>query len=289
MRRDALDRLVLSLAAEPGDRGQRARVADRGLATVAAAVRAARAVDEASVLAQADTLGLRWISPGHPEWPAQLDDLDQVDEPGLTGGAPWGLWVRGSGSLAELCRRSVAVVGARECTTYGAEVAAELGADLADRGWTVVSGAAFGIDACAHRGALALGRPTVAVLAGGADVDYPRAHAVLLGRIAETGLVVSEQPPRSTPQAHRFLARNRLIAALSQGTVVVEAARRSGSLNTLRWSDRLGRTSMAVPGPVVSQQSLGTHAAIREGQGVLVTDVDDIEHELGAVGWRVDA
>lgn len=298
----ALDRLLLSMIAEPGDAVLARVVADRGIAAVAAAVRGSSDdlrdidprwrrsgadLDPAAVLAAARADGLRWVVPGDAEWPTGLDDLGAVEPVGPGGGAPLGIWARGSGHLARLADRSVAVVGARACTTYGAEVAAELGADLADRGWTVVSGAAYGIDACAHRGALSLGQPSIAVLAGGVDIDYPQGHAALLRRIADDGVIVSEQPPGAPTRPHRFLARNRLIAALARGTVVVEAARRSGSLNTLRWADRLGRCSLAVPGPVVSQQSLGTHEALRDGVAVLVTGVDDVETELASVGWSV--
>jgi DNA processing protein len=147
-----------------------------------------------------------------------------------------------------------------------------------------VSGAAFGIDASAHRGALAMGRATIAVLACDAGTDYPRAHAALLSRIAETGLIVSEQPPGQVPTKSRFLSRNRLIAGLAGGTVVVEARRRSGSLNTLHWADRLGRPTMAVPGPVTSQQSGGTHQAVRDGKAVLVTGGSEVLSELAGIG-----
>jgi DNA processing protein len=148
----------------------------------------------------------------------------------------------------------------------------------------VVSGAAFGIDASAHRGALAMGRPTIAVLACDAATDYPRAHAALLSRVAESGLIVSEQPPGQVPTKARFLSRNRLIAGLAGGTVVVEARQRSGSLNTLHWADRLGRPTMAVPGPVTSQQSGGTHQAVRDGKAVLVTGGPDVLSELAGIG-----
>jgi len=171
-------------------------------------------------------------------------------------------------------------VGARDCTSYGAEMAADLAADTSSAGFTVVSGAAFGIDASAHRGALATGRPTVAVLACDAATDYPRAHAALLQRIADDGLVVSEQPPGQIPSKARFLSRNRLIAALGAGTLVVEARRRSGALNTLAWADQLGRTTMAVPGPVTSQYSIGTHQAIRGGKAVLVTTGQEVVGEM---------
>jgi len=131
---------------------------------------------------------------------------------------------------------------------------------------------------------LAMEKPSVAVLATGADVDYPRSHSALIARIAESGVIVSEQAPGETPMKGRFLSRNRIIAALSQGTVVVEAALRSGSLNTLRWADQLGRLTMGVPGPVTSSQAAGVHAAIRGGQAVLVTSGKDVIEELGGFG-----
>lgn len=282
---EARDRLVLSLSAEPDDRGLRELVAVDGIAHTARACRRSGRADDTrlgEVLAAAESCGARWIIPGSAEWPPALDDLAGHDPPA----APWGLWVRGHPALGTAVGRAVAIVGARTCTTYGAEVAGDLGADLADRSWTVVSGAAFGIDACAHRGALAVGGRTVAVLAGGVDVPYPRAHASLLDRVADEGWIVSEHPPGEAPRPHRFLSRNRLIAALAAGTVVVEAADRSGSLNTLHWADRLGRVTMAVPGPVVSRQSDGTHRAMREGAAVLVTGADDVEDELRGVGWE---
>jgi DNA processing protein len=193
------------------------------------------------------------------------------------------LWVRGSGSLAELVESSVSIVGARDCTAYGAEQAAEIAADAGSAGFTVVSGAAFGIDACAHRGALAMLTPTIAVLACGAATSYPRAHAALLQRIAEEGLVVSEQRPGQVPTKARFLARNRVIAALTLGTVVVEARRRSGALNTLGWADQLGRVTMALPGPVTSQQSVGTHEAVRDGKAMLVGSGTDVVAALAGL------
>ena len=239
-------------------------------------------LDRAERLAGA--AGLRWLVPGDRAWPQKLDDLDHVQPLQGATGAPLGLWVRGTGNLTKLSSASVAVVGARDCTPYGAEAAAEIAADAAAADVTVVSGAAFGIDASAHRGALAMGRATVAVLACDAATDYPRAHAALLSRIAESGLIVSEQPPGHVPTKARFLSRNRLIAALAGGTVVVEARRRSGSLNTLHWADRLGRPTMAVPGPVTSQQSGGTHQAVRDGKAVLVTGGPDVLSELAGIG-----
>jgi DNA processing protein len=237
-----------------------------------------------SVKARAKASELRWLCPGDPGWPASLSDLDHVDPLHGTAGAPVGLWIRGKGNLAQLSEESVAIVGARDCTTYGAESASELAADCADAGFTIVSGAAFGVDGCAHRGALLMNKPTVAVLACGADVDYPAGHSALIAEVATAGLVVSEQTPGAHPLKGRFLSRNRIIAALSQGTVVVEAAVRSGSLNTLNWADQLGRTTMALPGPVTSQQSSGTHEAIRTGKAVLVTNGKNVVEDVRGLG-----
>ncbi|AWB92799.1 DNA-processing protein DprA [Aeromicrobium chenweiae] len=300
-------RLALSLVVEPGDARLRDLLQVHDPDRVLRAVRregrlAGERLPEAWVeragdvddrvdraLSRAEAAGLRWLCPGDADWPSSLDDLDHVNALHGTAGAPIGLWVRGTASLRSIGEEAVAVVGARDCTTYGAEVASDLGADLADARWTVVSGAAYGIDGCAHRGALAMGRPTVAVLACGADVDYPRSHASLLSRIAEDGLVVSEQAPGEAPLKGRFLSRNRIIAALGQGTVVVEAAVRSGSLNTLNWADQLGRATMALPGPVTSKASGGVHAAVREGKAVLVTSGADVLEELGGLGAEESA
>jgi DNA processing protein len=169
-------------------------------------------------------------------------------------------------------------------------VASELGYGLADRGVVVVSGGAYGIDAAAHRGALAAQGATVLVSAGGLDRPYPAGHADLFARVADTGLVLSESPPGAAPHRRRFLSRNRLIAALSTGTVVVEAGRRSGALNTAAHARRLGRTVMAVPGPITSAASAGCHDLLRGGDAVdhsaarLVTGVEDVLGEIGTPG-----
>jgi DNA processing protein len=196
---------------------------------------------------------------------------------------PLALWVRGPGIAAELCDQAAALVGARAATGYGLHIAGELGAGLAAAGFTVVSGAAFGIDGAAHRGALAAGGPNIAVLACGIDRSYPAAHETLLGRIAATGLVVSEYPPGAVPARHRFLVRNRLIAALAGGTVVVEAALRSGAQRTAADAHAIGRPVLAVPGAVTSGQSAGCHRLIREG-AVLVTRVEEVLEEVGRIG-----
>lgn len=296
---DRLDRMALSLIAEPGDprlcdlllqhepgRIVAAATGDPTMRVPAVwrerALGFRTALDEAQSRAKATQL--RWLCPGDEGWPPTLADLDHVETLHGATGAPLGLWVRGKGDLAALSEQSVAIVGARDCTTYGAEAASELAADCADAAFTVVSGAAFGVDGCAHRGALLMNKPTVAVLACGADVDYPVGHSALIAGVAEAGLVVSEQSPGSRPLKSRFLSRNRIIAALSQGTVVVEAAVRSGSLNTLNWADQVGRTTMALPGPVTSRQSSGTHDAIRTGKAVLVTSGKDVVEELRGLG-----
>ncbi|HEX6917030.1 MAG TPA: DNA-processing protein DprA, partial [Phycicoccus sp.] len=169
--------------------------------------------------------GVRVLVPGDVEWP---EALDRHESP------PYCLYVLGETDLAALAERAVAVVGSRAASDYGLRVAAELGEGLADRGWAVVSGGAFGIDAAAHRGALAADGPTVAVLACGVDVAYPRAHEALLREVGRRGSLVSEVPVGSAPYRHRFLARNRLIALLARATVVVEAGVRSGALSTAR-------------------------------------------------------
>jgi DNA processing protein len=197
---------------------------------------------------------------------------------------PYALWLRGEADLRYCCLRSVSIVGARAATAYGAHVGTEMAAALAERGWTVVSGGAYGIDSCAHRGALAADGVTIAVLACGVDVAYPAGHADLLTAIAAQGVLVSEWPPGRTPTRRRFLIRNRVIGALSRGTVVVEAGLRSGALNTARHARDLGRPLMAVPGPVTSAVSAGCHRVIREWAAVCVTSAADVVEMLTPLG-----
>jgi DNA processing protein len=184
---------------------------------------------------------------------------------------------------------AVAVVGSRSATTYGTGVAGSVAAELATEGVTVISGAAFGIDQAAHRGALASRGPTVAVLACGVDRAYPTAHRELIAYIAETGLVVSELAPGCAPTKLRFLARNRLIAALARGTVVVEAALRSGALNTANWSSLMNRVVMGVPGPVTSAPSEGVHELIRTRDAALVTRGTDVLELITSSGTVLPA
>jgi len=220
--------------------------------------------------------GIRLVCPGDPEWPSQLADLGDAQ--------PYALWLRGSADLRFSCLRSVAIVGSRAASAYGCYVAAEFGASVAGRGWSVVSGAAAGIDVSAHRGALGSGGVTIAVLACGVDVPYPAAHEELLDAIAAQGVVVSEWPPGRQVSRLRFLVRNRVIAALATGTLVVEAAERSGALNTARNARDLTRRLMAVPGQITSDTSVGCHYIVREWQAVLVTSADEVMEHLSPVG-----
>jgi DNA processing protein len=293
-------RLLLARLVEPGSWPVHEAVQGLGAVEVVAALRAGRrvgpvtaavalaarargeALDLADDLRRLAAAGGRTVVPGDEEWPS---DRLHWERSGSLPAPPLALQVRGPASLRETVDRSVAVVGARAATSYGEHVAQELGAGVADRGWTLVSGGAYGIDGAAHRGALTSGRgATVAVLACGVDVAYPRGNDRLLARIAQGGLVVSEHPPGSTPTRLRFLVRNRLIAALSSGTVVVEAALRSGSLSTAGRARDLHRHVMAVPGPVTSALSAGCHALLRDGDVQLVTGVDDVLALVGRLG-----
>lgn len=230
----------------------------------------------AATLAAWRQRGIRLVIPGDPEWPGQLDVLRDAQ--------PWGLWVRGNADVRFACLRSVSVVGSRAATGYGRHVSSEMSAVLAEHGWTVVSGGAFGVDYWAHRGALAAEGLTIAVLASGVDEPYPPSHHELFRAVAAHGVVVSEWPPGRHPSRPGFLVRNRVIAALSRGTVVVEAARRSGALSTARHARDQGRPLMAVPGPVTSEQSAGCHEIMREWAAVCVTGARDVMELLSFPG-----
>jgi DNA processing protein len=297
---DRLARLALSRLGEPGGLKMASLAAELGPSRLYAELLAGRDaqglqtdvatrlqdMDPRRDLERATVRGFRWVVPGDAEWPTALDDLDSCGSLHRMGRAPLGLWVRGPLRLDELSG-AVAVVGSRSATSYGTDVAAELGAGLARAGSAVVSGAAFGIDQAAHRGALAGDGPTVAVLACGIDRAYPAAHQRLLDHLAEHGAVVSELAPGCAPTRLRFLARNRVIAALARGTVVVEAAVRSGALNTASWTSLLNRPLMGVPGPVTSAPSEGVHDLIRSGAAALVTGADDVLELTGRMGERL--
>ncbi|WP_228538248.1 DNA-processing protein DprA [Nocardia sp. XZ_19_385] len=230
-----------------------------------------------------ERLGGRVVTPDDPEWPAwRMLGLTQLQTGRDQDGAvPLVLWVRGPRSLLDASERALAVVGARCSTSYGHQVTRDIVSDLAVEGWTIVSGAAYGIDAMAHRAALASGAPTIAVLACGVDRPYPVDHDRLLAEIADIGLVVSEYAPGTSARKHQFLARNRLIAALADGVLVVEAGLRSGARNTVKWARRIGRPALAVPGSVNSASSVGCHHMIRDGEALLVTRAEEVIDEAG--------
>ncbi|WP_344879641.1 DNA-processing protein DprA [Nonomuraea antimicrobica] len=234
------------------------------------------AANPAADLKAGQSSGARLIIPGDAEWPTQLDQLGPS--------RPLGLWVHGNADLRFSCLKSVAVVGARAATPYGSYVAAEFGVGLSESGWTVVSGGAYGVDGAAHKGALAAGSPTVVVLACGVDICYPSDHESLFTSVKEQGVVISECPPGVHPTRARFLIRNRLIAALSRGTVVVEAAIRSGALNTATHALSLNRHLGALPGPITSAMSAGCHRLLRERKAVCVTSSDDMIDLVGVMG-----
>lgn len=269
-------------------------------ADVASATAARRgSADPAADLDAAERHGMRLVVPESSEWPhfalAALEATALRRLPSYRSGAerhrdggepvpPLALWVKGSGDLASAGVRGVAIVGSRAATSYGEHVTADLAYGLAARGFDVVSGGAYGIDAAAHRGALAADGATILVSAGGLERPYPPGNARLYDRVAESGLVVSESPPGAAPQRHRFLTRNRLIAALSTGTVVVEAAARSGALNTAYHCRILGRMLMVVPGPVTSSMSAGCHLLLRRDGGERALLVSSVEHVVEAIG-----
>ncbi len=220
-----------------------------------------------------DQHGTDITAPGDPAWPTGLAALGAA--------APLVLFSQGDiGLLTRPLHAKVAIVGSRAATAYGQHIAQQTAADLSAHGDTVVSGGAYGIDAAAHRGALTGPGRTVAVVAGGLDRYYPAGNATLLSEVARHGAVVSEAPPGTAPSRARFLQRNRIIAATSGLTAVVEAAYRSGSLDTAHRAHNLGRAVAAFPGPVTSVVSAGAHQAIAAGIARLVTDADDIRRLL---------
>lgn len=260
------------MGVEPAHTRTTLDVAEHGALAAVSRLNLNAVLDRApDVLAAAERAGIRFVIPGDSEWPTQLDDLgDEV---------PFGLWVRGAANLREIGLRSVALVGARAASDYGVRVTSILATDLAAQGWCVVSGGAYGIDAAAHRGCLAGAGATVVVLASAVDVAYPTSHDTLFERCAQQGVIISEAPPGEPARRWRFLDRNRVIAALSRGTVVVEAARRSGALSTARRAEDLGRVVMGVPGPVTSGASSGVHNLLRAG-AALVTSAHEVVTEL---------
>lgn len=286
-------RLISLLGAE----GALAVVSDRGRGASEATARTRNVIDELELttkqwsdalarwrprldrgmvfecLRSARQAGASLLLPHDQAWPEALGDLGDH--------GPVCLWVRGDASVLSRLSPSVAIVGARAATAYGEHVAMELSAELCGRGVSIVSGAAYGIDGAAHRAALMAGGTTIALLAGGVDKAYPSGHGELLRAIASSGAVLSETPCGAAPTKWRFLQRNRLIAALADATVVVEAGWRSGSLNTAGHAASLARALGAVPGPVTSAASAGCHRLLREYDARCVTNADDVTELLG--------
>jgi DNA processing protein len=308
-----LARAYLSRVGEPASVGLWSYVAKVGPVQAMHDIRAERAwqsvlaetasrradADPYADLAAAERHGLRLVVPESDEWPhfafACLEKAVQPRAQALKNGKfvrndsgepvpPLALWMRGAADPTVLGIRAAGIVGARAATQYGTHVTAELGYGLAARGVTIVSGGAYGIDAAAHRAAMAAHGVTVLVSAGGLDRPYPPGNATLFDTVAQTGLLISESPPGCAPQRRRFLTRNRLIAALSTGVVVVEAAHRSGALNTARHAGDLGRAVMVVPGPITSALSAGCHGLVQRDAARLVTSVDDVLAVVGSMG-----
>ncbi|MGY4652141.1 DNA-processing protein DprA [Mycobacterium sp. URHB0021] len=289
----------LSRVAEPPCAELSALVRDRGPAEAADRIRRGAVTESLMRLTEArrhidcaredleviDRLAGRLITETDTEWPglgfAAFSGGDARQRPDAH--PPMALWAVGPARLDDVAHRAAAIVGTRAATAYGEHVAADLAAGLAARDVAVVSGGAYGIDGAAHRAALAADGFTVAALAGGIDVPYPTGHTALLGRIAEEGVVISEYPPGVRPARHRFLTRNRLVAALAGATVVVEAGARSGAANTAAWARALGRHVCAVPGPVTSSASVGCHALLQAGAN-LVTRAEEVVELVGHVG-----
>jgi len=291
---ERLARMCLAAVVEPGRPGVAQLLAEfgaeaawqamvTGAGSSPLAQRARRVAPQALADATA-ALGLQFLIPSDPGWPVRLSDLADCEPVNELSGVPIGLWVGGHGDLSQLCDKAVSMVGSRASTAYGDTVAAELAAELSEGGRAVISGGAYGIDAAAHRGCLAGRTPSVAVLAGGLDEAYPSGHRPLFERIAERGVLVSELAPGEHPTRVRFLARNRIIAALTAGTVLVEAAARSGARNTVTWANELSRVVMAVPGPVTSATSVTPHRLIRDAEAILVSSAADIVEMLDPMG-----
>jgi len=291
---ERMARMCLAAVVEPGHRAVSEAVAEFGAAQVWAGLaagggsgpleRRAQAIAPEELWARTREGGQSFIMPGDDEWPAGAADLASCEPVQQLAGEPLGLWVKGSGHVGELTVKAVAIVGSRASTAYGDRVAADFAAELSEAGRTVVSGGAYGIDAAAHRGALAGRTPTIAVLAGGLDQPYPSGHGKLFARIAESGALVGELAPGEHPTRVRFLARNRLIAAMAEGTVMVEAAARSGARNTVTWATVLRRPVLAVPGPVTSANSVTPHRLIREAEATLVSTPSEVLELLSPLG-----
>jgi DNA protecting protein DprA len=230
-----------------------------------------RQINADQVLTEIAVNDARLITPIDDDWPEQVNDL---------AAPPIGLILKGN--ISALHQRSLAIVGTRNPTSYGARIAGDFAAGFADREWAIVSGGAYGIDSYAHKGALIAEGVTVAVIASGIDINYPAGNTRLFAEICESGAMVTEFMPGQRALPHRFLTRNRLIASLSKATLVVEAAFRSGSLRTARDAAEIFRPVMAIPGPINSPTSEGCHRLIGERAAEIVTSVADAVEFVGA-------
>jgi DNA protecting protein DprA len=230
-----------------------------------------RGISGDQVLSEIDKHQARLITPIDEDWPVQVNDL---------AAPPIGLIIKGN--ISALHQRSLAIVGTRNPTSYGARIAGDFAAGFADREWAIVSGGAYGIDSYAHKGALIAEGVTVAVIASGIDINYPAGNTRLFAEICESGVMVTESMPGQRALPHRFLTRNRLIASISKATLVVEAAFRSGSLRTARDAAEMFRPVMAIPGPINSPTSEGCHRLIGERAAEIVTSVADAVEFVGA-------
>lgn len=223
-------------------------------------------------LASIEKAGGTLITPESIDWPKSVDDLAVP---------PIALIVKGDCTI--LSERSLAIVGTRNPTPYGIRIAGDFAAGFVDRDWQIISGGAYGVDTAAHRGALVAEGRTIAVIASGIDIQYPAGNSRLFDEICESGAIVSEVMPGVVAMPHRFLTRNRLIAAMSVSTLVVEAAFRSGSLRTARDAAELMKPVMAIPGPINSPSSEGCHRLIGERAAELVTSVADAVELISAL------
>ena len=271
-------RMALSFALEPGHQYWSRQIAEFGVRTIyehlylgvydgekfARVISKVKEFNWDEALHAAHEASSVFITPSDPLWPVQLNDLDAP---------PIGMYVKGN--IEILKNRSVAIVGSRNPTPYGIRIAGDFAAGFVDREWDIVSGGAYGIDSAAHRGALVAEGRTIAVIASGIDTPYPSGNSRLFDEICENGAIISEVATGVPALPHRFLTRNRIIAALSQSTLVVEAAFRSGSLRTARDAAQLLRPVMAIPGPINSPSSEGCHRLIGERAAELVTSVAD--------------
>jgi DNA processing protein len=216
----------------------------------------------------AHSIGASIVTRGESGWPTQLEDLK--------GQEPFALWSLGNADFRLMAARSIAIVGTRNCTPYGRQIARDWAAEFGQAGVTVVSGGALGIDVAAHQGALDVEAPTICVLAGGVESRYPKANESIFGQILDSGVLISESPPRESPRRQRFITRNRIIAALSKATVIVEAAERSGTESTANRAHEMNRLVFGVPGSVHSSASMGVHELIRQRTASIVQSPDDV-------------